>query len=96
MDEHPTVRFLDGPAGRRAALVGTGLDVAEVIVVVRDNHGDVRAAADYLELSLGLVQAAVAYYGAFRPEIEQWIAANEQETVLAHAAFLAGHAALDR
>ena len=24
MDEHPLVRFVDGPAGRRARLVGTG------------------------------------------------------------------------
>ncbi|HET9125293.1 MAG TPA: hypothetical protein VFN65_10450 [Solirubrobacteraceae bacterium] len=27
MDEHPLVRFVDGPAGRRARLVGTGKDV---------------------------------------------------------------------
>lgn len=96
MDEHPMVRFLEGPAGRRPTLVGTGLDVAEVIVVVRDNDGDLRVAADYLEVSLGLVQAAVAYYGAYRPEIDQWIAANDQETADAQAAFLAGQAALGR
>lgn len=93
MDEHPLVRFVDGPAGRRAALVGTGLDVWEVIVVVRDNDGGFSAAAEYLELPLGLVQAAVAYYGAYRPEIDEWIAANEQETAEAHAAFIAGQAA---
>lgn len=96
MDEHPQVRFLDGPAGRRAALVGTGLDVWEVIVVVRDNDGDFTAAADYLDLPGGLVQAAVAYYGAHRLEIDDWIAANEQETADAHAAFIAAQAAFGR
>jgi transcriptional regulator with XRE-family HTH domain len=27
MDEHPLIRFAEGPAGRRARLVGTGKDV---------------------------------------------------------------------
>jgi hypothetical protein len=39
MDEHPLIRFADGPAGRRARLVGTGKDVWEIIAVVRDNDG---------------------------------------------------------
>ena len=60
MDEHPLVRFVDGPAGRRARLVGTGKDVWEVVSVVRDNDGDVRAASDYLELPLGLARAGLA------------------------------------
>src|SRR3954449_3246002 len=68
MDEHPLVRFADGSAGRRAARLGTGLDVWEVIVVVRDNGGDARQAADYLEIPLGLVQAAIGYYGEYRAE----------------------------
>src|SRR3954467_2229050 len=58
MDEHPLVRFVDGPAGRRARLVGTGKDVWEVVEVVRDNDGDLAAGADYLEVPLGLIQAA--------------------------------------
>ena len=40
MDEHPLIRFGDGPAGRRARLVGTGKDLWEVIATVRDNGGD--------------------------------------------------------
>lgn len=96
IDDHPLVRFADGPAGRRPRLVGSGLDVWEVIAVVRDNGGDVRAAADYLELPLGLVQAAVTYYGAYADEIDDWIAANQRESQEAHAASLAGQAALER
>ena len=96
MDEHPRVHFVEGPAGRRASLLGTGLDVWEVIATVRDNEGDVEEAADYLELPLGLVQAAVAYYGAYPEEIDEWIELNEREAADSHAAFTAGHAALKR
>src|SRR3954452_25173967 len=61
MDEHPLVRFVDGPAGRRARLVGTGKDVWEVVATVRDNDSDLAATAEYLHIPLGLVQAAVTY-----------------------------------
>ncbi len=93
MDEHPLVRFADGPAGRRARLTGTGKDVWEVIATVRDNGGDAAVAARYLEVPLGLVQAAVSYYGAYPAEIDEWITLNEQDTARAHGAFTAGQAA---
>ncbi len=94
MDEHPPVRFSDGPGGRRARLVGTGSDVWEVIAAVRDNGDDVAETAAHLEIPLGLVQAAVIYYGAHRNEIDEWVERNERETAEAHAAWLAGQAAL--
>jgi hypothetical protein len=96
MDDHPLVRFVDGPAGRRPHLVGTGKDVWEAIATVRDNDGDLAAAAEHLVAPLGLVQAAVAYYGAFTDEIDEWIELNEQEARDAHAAWLAGQAAINR
>lgn len=96
MDRHPLVRFADGPAGRRARMVGSGLDVWEVIATVRDNGNDVSEAASYLEVPVGLVQAAVGYYGAYAAEIDEWIAQNELEATEAHAAWLAGQAALER
>src|SRR5205085_10293362 len=40
IDEHPLIRFVDGPAGRRPRLLGTGLDVWAAIWLVRDNDGD--------------------------------------------------------
>jgi hypothetical protein len=94
MDEHPLIRFADGPAGRRARLVGVGLDVWEALATVRDSDGDLAAAAGYLEIPLGLIQAAVAYYGAFQDEIDEWIDLNEDETTDAHAVWQAGRAAL--
>jgi uncharacterized protein (DUF433 family) len=94
MDEHPLIRFAEGPAGRRARLTGTGKDVWEVIATVRDNGGDAAEAARYLEIPLGFVQAAITYYGAYRDEIDQWIQANEQEAAEASAAWSAGQAAV--
>jgi uncharacterized protein (DUF433 family) len=94
MDEHPLIRFADGPAGRRARLAGTGKDVWEIIAAVRDNQGDAAETARYLELPLGLVQAAISYYGSYRDEIDQWIEANEQQLAEAHAAWSAGQDAV--
>jgi hypothetical protein len=94
MDDHPLVRFVEGAAGRRPRLVGTGSDVWSVIVTVRDNDGDLAEAASYLGLSLGLVQAAVIYYGEYQDEIDEWIARNEREREEAHVAWLRGQAAL--
>jgi hypothetical protein len=54
---------------------------------------DEREAA-YLQIPLGLIQAAVAYYGAYRDEIDEWIELNAREGEAAYAAWLAGQRAL--
>jgi hypothetical protein len=92
-DQHPLIRYADGPSGRRARLVRTGSDVWEVIAAVKDNDGDVAATADYLRMAPDLVQAAVVYYGAFNAEIDERIVHNACATAEAHAAWLAGQAA---
>ncbi len=56
-----SIRSSGSPTGRRARLVGTGKDVWEIIAVVRDNDGDAAETARYLEIPLGLVQAAISY-----------------------------------
>jgi hypothetical protein len=76
MDEHPGIGFMDGPAGRRAFLLGTGLDVWQVIDVVKDNRGSVAAAARYLEVPEALLRIATRYYAAFPDEIDEWRAWN--------------------
>jgi hypothetical protein len=93
-DAHPLIQFLDGPSGRRASLVGRGLDVWEVIATVRDNDGSIREAAGYLEVPVGLVEAAVAYYGEYRDEIDRDIELNEAEYERGQAAIAAGEQAL--
>src|SRR5437660_10077467 len=73
MDEHPGIHFVDGPMGRRPAVMGTGLDVWEIIVVARDNQGSVEDTAAYLEIDPRLVEVAPRYYGANKSEIDDWI-----------------------
>lgn len=70
MDEHPGIGFADGPAGRRAVVIGTGLDVWEVVATARQPGGSVEVAARYLELPVSAVRAAVRYYAAFTAEID--------------------------
>jgi uncharacterized protein (DUF433 family) len=93
-DDHPLIRFADGPTGRRAALVGRGLDVWEAIAAARDNDNDLEETAAYLEIPIGLVQAAVAYYGDYREEIDAEIALNQAEWERGYAAWEAGKQAL--
>ena len=93
MDEHPLIGFVDGPSGRRARLFG-GPDVWEVIAVARDNGGDLVETAAYLELPLGLVQAAASYYGAHPQEVDERIERNSREAHDAHRSFLAARDAL--
>jgi uncharacterized protein (DUF433 family) len=77
MDEHPGIGFADGPAGRRAVLVGTGLDVWEVVATVKQSRGSVAAAAKYLARPLAQVRAAVRYYAAFPTEVDELLARQE-------------------
>jgi hypothetical protein len=93
-EDHPLVRFVDGPSGRRAALVGSGLDVWEVIATVLDNESDLEEASTLLETAPGLVQAAVSYYGEYRDEIDAEIALNRAEWERGYAAWEAGKKAL--
>ncbi len=92
--DHPLVRFVDGPSGRRAALVGSGLDVWEVVASVREHENDLPATASYLQIPPGLVEAAINYYGAYREEIDEQIALNRAEWERGYAAWEAGQRAL--
>jgi uncharacterized protein (DUF433 family) len=71
-DDHPLITFREGAAGRRAALAGTRLDVAQVIDTLRNSENSVDATAEYLEIPAQYVRAAVRYYADFRDEVDQW------------------------
>jgi uncharacterized protein (DUF433 family) len=83
---HPRIDFVDGPAGRRPFVVGTGLDVWEVVATLRANGGSVGESADYLGVPPAIVEAAGRYHAEFADEIDRWIDANdavaEREEVL--------------
>jgi uncharacterized protein (DUF433 family) len=77
-EDHPGIVFVDGPAGRRARVAGTGLDVWEVVETVEDNEGSTAEAADYLAIPERLVLVAMRYYADFPYEIDAWSAENER------------------
>ncbi len=93
MEEHPGVVFRDGPAGRRATVVG-GPDVWEVVRAVRS----ARAAEPDLDKAelVGLVEdntgvprrmlrTALEYWGAYPDEVEAFVVYVER-TEVEHAA----------
>jgi uncharacterized protein (DUF433 family) len=71
-DEHPLIYFRDGEAGRRPALLGTRLDVAEVMSTIRQNGNSVEEAAAYLEIPLEQAEACLRYYADYKQEIDAW------------------------
>ena len=77
----PGIGFADGPAGRRAIVAGTGLDVWEVIAVWRD------CGQDYAELQQNFdwlaeaqLRAALSYYSLYPEEIDKRIERERQWT----------------
>lgn len=94
MDEVPGVHFIDGAMGRRAALMGSGLDVWEVVKVAKDNSGSVAEAAAYLEVEPRLIETALSYYGSNREEIDDWIARVHELSELEEAKWRAAQEAI--
>lgn len=95
MDGHPGISFRDGGSGRRPALLGTRLDIAQVIETLRQNDLSVEETADYLDLSPAQVETAVRYYAEYQEEVDAWIvqgqaiAEREREVAMKRAAALA-------
>ena len=65
-----------------------------LMLTVRDNKNDLAETASYLGIPVGLVEAAVNYYGEYRDEIDEQIADNEAEYERGYAAWEAGQRAL--
>lgn len=72
-EEHPLIVFRTGATGRRPALAGTRLDVAQVIETVRQSGNSPRAAAEYLSIPEPWVSACVSYYADFPEEVDRWL-----------------------
>ena len=72
-DEHPLIYFREGAAGRRPALLGSRLDVADVVTTIRQSDGSVEEAAIYLEVPVELVEAAARYYGEYTEEVDAMV-----------------------
>src|SRR5215469_16325840 len=81
-DEHPLITFRDGPAGRRAAVVG-GPDVWEIVMWLEDLAGEgdpVRVLAAEQDVSRPLIDAALRYRDAYPDEVEARIALHRHDT----------------
>ena len=71
VERHPLIRFDAGAAGRRQPrVVGTRLDVHQVVATARANDVGVDATADYLGIDPRLVRAALDYYAEFTEEVD--------------------------
>jgi uncharacterized protein (DUF433 family) len=71
MRRAPGVVFADGPAGRRATVAGTGLDVWEVVATWRacgEDFGRLRRSYEWLNEPQ--LRAALAYYQLYPQEID--------------------------
>ena len=80
-DRHPGIVFRDGPAGRRAVVIG-GPDVWEVIAAARSapERGEklVHALAERIGVPVEKIRIAVSYYGEYPDEVDRFIAANSR------------------
>ncbi|MGQ0572118.1 MAG: hypothetical protein ACT4P5_21645 [Armatimonadota bacterium] len=74
----PGVVFVDGPAGTRAHLAGTGLDVWEVTWLVRDYGSLKRFLKAFPDLPRPVAETALAYSAEYPDEIAELIAENER------------------
>jgi hypothetical protein len=90
--EHPLIVFRDGPAGRRARLVG-GPDVWEIARALRsarsaepdlDPRSLVALVSDTSGVEPRLIHATIAYQAAFPAEVDDWIDRAETEAAEAH------------
>jgi uncharacterized protein (DUF433 family) len=78
-ERHPLIIFRSGGSGRRRpALIGTRLDVWQILDTVRASGNSAAAAAEYLGLPEHHVQAAIDYYADFTDEVERY-RAEERE-----------------
>lgn len=81
MKRCPGIVFAVGPAGRRARIAGTGLDIWEVIATYIGVDNDFnRLSETYHWLSEPQLRAALGYFKLYREEIERQIRQNEAWT----------------
>jgi uncharacterized protein (DUF433 family) len=72
------ITFTEGPAGRRATVAGTGLDVWEIIATRRElGENFERLQEAYYWLSEGQLRAALEYYEHNSEEIEARLETEE-------------------
>jgi len=81
MSQRTGVVFADGPAGRRAMVAGSGLDVWEVIATWHAGGGDYEdLRQNYPWLTEAQLRAALGYYELYPDEIDTRLSSELQWT----------------
>lgn len=70
---YPGIIFVQGPAGRRAHLAGTGLDVWEVVKLLGEYESPARLQEHFPRLSQRAIQISEIYARAFPEEIARFL-----------------------
>lgn len=90
MEQHPSVVFRSGPAGRRPGLAG-GPDVWEVVRVLLQVKAAGEAAIKQASQRTGLtpeqVRSALRYYADYTDEINEWLRRVDEAAESAEAAW---------
>jgi uncharacterized protein (DUF433 family) len=73
-EDHPLISFRDGALGRRPALLGSRVDVWQVVETLRTHGGAVGVTAAYLDQPEVKVRAAMRYYADFQDEVDDFAA----------------------
>jgi uncharacterized protein (DUF433 family) len=78
MQRFPGIVFVEGPAGRRAHLAGTGLDVWEVVRLLQEHQTAAKLRESFPRLSPIAIQIAQAYAESYPDEVNAFIEMNDQ------------------
>jgi uncharacterized protein (DUF433 family) len=73
MRRYPGIAFRGEDYRRRAWVLGTGLDVWEIVALLRDFTSEREVIAEY-QLTPGQIRVALAYHRDFREEVDELIA----------------------
>jgi len=76
MRRFPGIGFRDEGPNRRAWLTSSGLDVWEVVMLLRGGSRDDQLVSDYQNLTKSALDLARAYYHSYAEEIDELLAEN--------------------
>lgn len=83
MDRHPGIVFQDGPAGRRARLLG-GPDIWEVVSIMSRFDGTpdeiVQQTMEMTGLDARRMDVVLRYYAEHHDEIDGWVRRNYEDS----------------
>jgi uncharacterized protein (DUF433 family) len=86
-DAHPLIDFWDSVAGRRAMVLGTRIEVGQVVDTWLESNKLVEETAEYFNLPERHIAAALQYYAAFQQEVDEYRARKQEFADREHGAW---------